>query len=134
MDVTGRCHCGAVTYEAAIDPEKVTICHCTDCQKLTGTAFRVSVPAPRENIRLSGADPALYIKTAENGRRRLQYFCGSCGSQLFTTGEGEDAKTWGIRWGGIDQREALVPRRKIWRRSAVSWIGQVDALPARDKQ
>ena len=123
-----------VAKHVTIDPEKVTICHCTDCQKLTGTAFRVSVPAPRENIRLTGAEPALYIKTAENGRRRLQYFCGLCGSQLFTTGEGEDAKTWGIRWGGIDQREALVPRRQIWRRSAVSWIGQVDGLPARDKQ
>src|SRR5262245_4627881 len=38
MKVDGRCHCGYITYEAEIDPEKVMICHCTDCQTLTGSA------------------------------------------------------------------------------------------------
>jgi hypothetical protein len=46
MKVNGECHCGAITYEAIIDPEKVAICHCTDCQQLSGTAYRTVVPAP----------------------------------------------------------------------------------------
>ncbi|MDP9109023.1 MAG: hypothetical protein M3N23_08120 [Pseudomonadota bacterium] len=45
MDVTGSCHCGAVAYRAQVDAQQVTLCHCTDCQKLTGSAYRVSVPA-----------------------------------------------------------------------------------------
>ncbi len=40
MQIDGRCHCGFITYEAEIDPEKVIICHCTDCQTLSGSAFR----------------------------------------------------------------------------------------------
>ena len=46
MKVTGACHCGAITIEGEADPEKVNICHCTDCQTGTGSAFRVSVPIP----------------------------------------------------------------------------------------
>jgi hypothetical protein len=46
MKVTGSCHCGNITIEGEADPEKVTICHCTDCQTGTGSAFRVSVPIP----------------------------------------------------------------------------------------
>ncbi len=44
MKVEGRCHCGQITYEATVDPEKVSICHCTDCQMLTGSAYRATVP------------------------------------------------------------------------------------------
>ena len=45
VDVSGSCHCGAIAYRARIDPNAVQICHCRDCQRLTGTAFRTAVPA-----------------------------------------------------------------------------------------
>ena len=45
MKVTGRCHCGQISFEAEIDPAQVRICHCADCQTLTGTAFRTTVPS-----------------------------------------------------------------------------------------
>ena len=40
MKITGGCHCGAITYEAEVDAERVALCHCTDCQTLSGSAFR----------------------------------------------------------------------------------------------
>ena len=45
MKVTGGCHCGHILYEAEVDPATVRVCHCTDCQKLTGTAFRTNIPS-----------------------------------------------------------------------------------------
>jgi hypothetical protein len=129
MHIDGGCHCGHVRYEAEIDPQDVSICHCTDCQSLTGSAFRVTVETAADNVRLTAAPPKLYIKTAANGAKRLQYFCGECGSPLLTTGEGEAAAFWGIRWGSIRQRESLVPKRQIWCRSAVPWIADVPGLP-----
>jgi hypothetical protein len=45
LKIDGGCHCGLITYEAEVDPEHVEICHCTDCQSLSGSAFRVFVPA-----------------------------------------------------------------------------------------
>ena len=48
--VDGRCHCGNIRYQAEVDPGKVNVCHCTDCQMLTGSAFRANVQAPRESL------------------------------------------------------------------------------------
>jgi hypothetical protein len=47
MKIDGRCHCGQITYEAEVEPNAMFICHCTDCQTLTGTAYRAVVTAPR---------------------------------------------------------------------------------------
>jgi hypothetical protein len=131
MKIDGQCHCGHVAYEAEIDPDRVSICHCTDCQTLTGSPYRVTVLTAREKVRLTAQAPKLYAKTGDNGRRRLQYFCGECGTPLFTTGEGEEAEEWGIRWGSIRQRRELKPGRQIWCRSALPWIDRLGALPGR---
>ena len=132
MKIDGKCHCGHVGYEAEIDPDWVSICHCTDCQALTGSAYRVTALTRGDAIRLTGAPPKVYVKTGDNGRKRLQYFCPHCGSPLFTTGEGADAEEWGIRWGSIRQRRELSPKRQIWCRSAAPWIDRLRDLPARE--
>lgn len=129
MKIDGKCHCGAVAYEAEVDPEGVSICHCTDCQMLTGSAFRVTVSAAASAVRVVAGTPKLYVKQGDNGRKRLQYFCPDCGTPLFTTGEGADAAEWGIRWGHVRQRAALPPKRQIWCRSALPWVGRIDNLP-----
>src|SRR5437868_10173420 len=73
MKVTGGCHCGSISFEAEIDPAQVRICHCTDCQTLTGTAFRTTVSSLPGTFILRSGTPKIYIKTAEagtSGRRR----------------------------------------------------------------
>ena len=47
MRVDGQCHCGRVSFEADIDPQAVSVCHCTDCQALTGSPYRVTVISVR---------------------------------------------------------------------------------------
>jgi len=130
MNIDGQCHCGSVTYQAEIDPERVSICHCTDCQVLTGSPYRVTAICSGDQIRMTGKVPKVYAKTGDNGRTRFQHFCPECGSPLFTSGEG-GPDDWGIRWGSIRQRDRLEPRRQIWCRSAVPWIGGLEELPGR---
>jgi hypothetical protein len=43
MDIDGACHCGRITFTARIDPSRVSLCHCTDCQAFSSSAFRVGV-------------------------------------------------------------------------------------------
>ena len=131
MHVDGQCHCGRVSFEADIDPQAVSICHCTDCQALTGSPFRVTVLCSGNQIRTTGRAPKIYAEAGDNGRVRHQHFCGDCGSPLFTSGEGEQTDNWGIRWGSIRQRALLKPARQIWCRSAVPWLGEVAGLPGR---
>ena len=68
MQIDGRCHCGNVAYKAEVDPSRVVICHCTDCQTMASSAFRTSVFCEEENFRLITAPPKIYLKVAESGR------------------------------------------------------------------
>ena len=129
MKIDGQCHCGNVTFQAEINPSQVSVCHCTDCQMLTGSAYRVTAITSRDSIHLTGNAPKVYTKTGDNGHKRFQYFCPECGSPLFTTGEGADADEWGIRWGSIRQRQELAPKRQIWCRSAPPWVDHLSMLP-----
>ena len=134
MKVTGSCHCGFITIEGEADPEKVAICHCTDCQTGTGSAFRVSVPVLGATFRMSG-QPTAYLKTtAESGNPRVQAFCPRCGSPIYATAPGPGPKTYSIRAGTIRQRYELAPRRQIWTRSRQRWIGDLAAITAFEKQ
>jgi hypothetical protein len=135
MRIHGACHCGAITIEGDADPEKVSICHCTDCQTGTGSAFRVSVPVPGETFNMIG-EPASYLKTtAESGRPRLQAFCGRCGSPIYSTtpGEGRQA-SYMVRVGILRERDQLAPKRQNWYRSARAWVSGLGALPKNEKQ
>jgi len=130
MQIDGGCHCGRITYQAEVDPERVSICHCTDCQALTGSPFRVTVICAADDVRLTAGSPKRYTKFGANGRPRHQHFCGDCGTPLFSSGEG-GPDDWGIRWGSIRQRGRLSPRRQIWCGSAVSWLDEITRLPGR---
>ena len=81
MRIDGQCHCGNIRFEAEVDPEQVRICHCTDCQNSTGSAYRVNIPAAKGSFRMSGGPVKQYVKTtAESGRKRVQGFCPECGT------------------------------------------------------
>jgi hypothetical protein len=71
-----------ISFEAEIDPTQVRICHCTDCQTRTGTAFRTTVPSLPGTFVLRSGTPKIYIKTAESGNKRAHAFCSECGTPL----------------------------------------------------
>ena len=134
MKIDGSCHCGAITYEAEIDPEKVAICHCTDCQVLSGTAFRTVVPVRVSDFTLKSGAVKTYIKTGESGNRRAQTFCPECGTPFYSTTTDDDPKIFNLRLGSIRQRNELRPKQQIWTRSAHDWLGGIGELPGLEKQ
>ena len=133
MKIDGACHCGLITYEADIDPEQVRVCHCTDCQSLTGSAFRVVVPVPADKFSMSG-EPTAYIKTAESGARRVQAFCPKCGSPIYSAPADVTPASYFIRVGTIRQRNELPPKVQIWNRSAQQWVEDLASLARVEKQ
>jgi hypothetical protein len=133
MHVNGRCHCGAVRYEAEVDPKMVGVCHCTDCQMLSGSAFRVTAPADLGSFRLLQGVPRVYTKTAESGRLREQAFCEVCGSQLYAVSPGPEPRVYSLRVGTLEQRAQLAPQRQIWTRSQLPWAGEIASLPRLEK-
>jgi hypothetical protein len=132
MQVDGACHCGAITFTAVVEPNRVMVCHCTDCQVLTGSAFRVVVPALIETFVLHG-EPKRYVKVAESGAKRTQAFCSVCGSPVFATAV-ENATQVSLRVGLLRQRNQLSPSLQIWKRSASSWLNALASVPGCEQQ
>jgi len=128
MRINGGCHCGAITYEADVDPERVAICHCTDCQTTSGSAFRVVVPAQPGGFKLLTGEPKIYMKTAESGRQRTQAFCAHCGTPIYSA-DATNTKQFSIRVGTVQQRAELLPKRQLWCRSALGWTRRIEPMP-----
>jgi hypothetical protein len=134
MKIDGACHCRRITYEAEVNPDEVEICHCTDCQTLSGSAFRIVVPVTEQNFRLLTGTPKIYTKLAESGAERWQVFCPDCGTQIYATAGISQPKIFGIRVGTIRQRHKLAPKRQYWCRSAMSWVQNIGSLPRFEKE
>ncbi len=134
MQVEGGCQCGKITYRAVVDPERATLCHCTDCQAMTGSPYRASVPANAGTFEILAGKPKIYVKrTSESGTPRAHGFCGDCGSPLYATSV-ENPQIYNLRIGNMKQRALLAPRRQIWCRSALPWSADIGALPKNEKQ
>ncbi len=127
MHINGACHCGSISFTAEIDPSRVMICHCTDCQVLSGSPFRAVVAAPIGSFVLRG-QPKSYIKVAQSGNRRAQAFCPECGTPLYATAP-ENATSVTIRLGCVKQRARLKPAVQIWQHSAMPWLSDLPSIP-----
>jgi hypothetical protein len=133
MKVHGRCHCGEIVYEAEIDPAEVSICHCGDCQTLTGTAYRVSVPAKAAALRFIAGNPKIYVKVADSGRQRAQAFCPNCGTPIYAA-DVREPQLFNLRTGTLAERSQLKPSRQIWCRSALDWVQDLGGMQVHEKQ
>jgi hypothetical protein len=134
MKIDGRCHCGYITYEAEIDPDKTLICHCTDCQTLSASAFRVVAYTQENAFTLLSGELKTYIKTSESGNKRPQSFCPECGTAIHATAAGEGPKVYSIRLGSVRQRDQIVPKTHVWFRSAQPWVNHIGSMRKIEKQ
>jgi len=121
----GGCVCGAVRYVAHGDPERVTVCHCTWCQRRTGSAFGVETVFNIEHVALAGDTLRRYRHISdESGRWLDQEFCSHCGTNIgFTLEAVPGIRT--IAAGTFDDRSWITPEkyrfRYVYLRSAQGW-------------
>jgi len=134
MKIDGRCHCGYITYEAVIDPDKILICHCTDCQTLSGSPFRAVAYTREDAFKLLSGELKTYVKTSESGSKRQQTFCPECGAPVYATADGVGPKVYSLRVGAIRQRDQIVPHVQVWSRSAQPWITHIASMRKFEKQ
>lgn len=134
MKIDGGCHCGQFAYRAEVDPDAVIICHCSDCQTLSGSAYRTVVPAIEGSFEVLRGELKIYVKTAENGSRRAQSFCPECGTPIYSAPNDDASAFFGLRVGSITQRERLVPSSQYWCRSAQAWTRDLSGMPEIETQ
>ena len=132
MKVDGACLCGHISYEAEIDAEKVAVCHCTDCQMNSGTAFGFVAHIVDGNFVLRSGRLKEFEKIAESGRVRKLSFCPECGTRIHARTDGDPTAFFGLRAGTIRQRRELKPKIQVWSRSALPWVSGLSSIPERE--
>ena len=125
MQITGSCHCGHITFTGITDPNKVVICHCSDCQIMGGSAFRTVVIVEGSRFALSG-EIKKYIKTGSSGNPRVQAFCPECGTHIYASADEAEPAQYNLRLGTVAERDQLKPTIEMWCESAQTWLHPVD--------
>jgi hypothetical protein len=114
----GGCLCGAVRYEITTPFVSAGYCHCTHCQRRTGTGSSVTGRVPQAGFRLLQGEQQLRSYQPPEGRPKL--FCGECGSALFSGAPLSDAEV-AVRLGTLDDDPAIRPQYRMFVESAVDW-------------
>jgi len=128
----GGCLCGAVRYTSEAEPVLTAVCHCTSCQKQTGSAFSILVAIPKGTLRLEGRDLAASAGVGESGQPVTRRFCPDCGSPVVSYVAAVPGLEW-IRAGTLDDMSWYEPQMHIWCGSAQPWVSIDDGLPRFEK-
>lgn len=121
LPLTGRCQCGALEYEVSAAPLMIYACHCTNCQKQTGSAFVLSATVPEASFRFTAGEPARFEWSSDAGNRRVGWLCGRCGSRI-ANGQEPSIGVLSLRAGTFDDTRWVRPAGHIWLRSAQPWF------------
>ncbi|KAK8141119.1 hypothetical protein G3M48_000760 [Beauveria asiatica] len=84
MATKGSCMCGGTAFQFTGPVEATALCHCTDCQKWSGSAYTANVVTPRDGFSVTKGTPKSYDITGDSGKINKHFFCGTCGSSLYT--------------------------------------------------
>ncbi len=111
----GRCLCGAVTYDVAGSPAVLIVCHCTFCQRSTGSAFLVEPVWRDQDFRLTKGAPKRYeARSRGSGKRLTVHFCEACGTKLFQR-MARFAGVVGVYGGTLDDPAVAFEAPHTWR-------------------
>ena len=81
--IEGGCLCGAIRFETTAEPEFQLLCHCTDCQTVSGAAAYAAYVVPIDSLRVTRGEPAHFDVTADSGRINSRHFCPTCGTRVW---------------------------------------------------
>jgi hypothetical protein len=125
----GGCLCGSITYSCDAEPVATLVCHCTECQRQTGTAFSVVVGVPVDALQVHGDTLAMFKTVGEaQDSETERNFCSACGSPIFSLSSAFPDVAW-LKAGTLDDTSWLEPQVEVWGRSAQPWVEQGEGRP-----
>lgn len=130
--LTGGCSCGDVRYELSEDPIFQLVCHCTDCQKSSGSAFAEILIVAADRLSIVGSEPKFFAVKAESGRTMSRGFCGKCGSPLMIR-RPETPLVAFLQAGSLDDPGVFKPAAEVFTCRAHSLTKPIDGVSRFDK-
>ena len=118
---SGGCLCGAIRYSVNQAIETVSACHCTHCQKASGTGASHNALVSASAVTFTSGKTKVYKDAAESGNTLYRHFCGDCGSPIYSQRE-KMPELMVIKVGTLDDTSGLKLTTNIWTRSARPWM------------
>jgi hypothetical protein len=123
-----RCHCGALAVDCAGEPAKVSLCHCRDCQRRTGSLFSVAAFFPRTAVRLVSGSARSHRRNSASGKDVTFHFCRDCGTSLWWEAD-RLPHLIGVAAGAFADPDFPMPEQAVWARDRHRWLTLPDAIP-----
>ena len=117
LPMKGGCACGAVRYQVSGQPLMATVCHCTVCQKRTGSAFAMNLLVLAQDFSLESGEPLVRQTITGSGAVNDQHFCPECLVRTHTRPRARDKLVY-VRPGTLDDPRQVRPIAQIWTSSA----------------
>jgi hypothetical protein len=130
MSLQGHCACEAIKYKLTASPLIVHACHCRDCQRMTGSAFVTNLWMEGKAVEAAGPAPQSFRLAGGTGKPHDVFFCGACGTYLWSRYHGAPGDFLFVRAGTLDNPDAVAPDVHIFTRSKVPWLALPTGVPA----
>ncbi len=129
----GGCQCGAVRYRVVGEPVVLAVCHCSECQRQSGSAFGMSLIVPKKSFQILSGETKTFTRKADSGREVECVFCPECGTRVYHV-PGLPGDNLNIKPGTLDDRSWLVPAVHVWTRSKQPWVPIPEGVPCVEEQ
>ena len=129
----GGCQCGTIRYEIVGTPKRVVACHCTDCQRQSGSAFGMTMLVSEDDFRLTKGELKTYASKSDAGRAKLGAFCPECGTRIYHKPEWRKG-TVSVKPGTLDDTPWLTPDMHLWTSSKQPWVIITEDVEAFERQ
>jgi hypothetical protein len=115
----GGCQCGSVRYRVEGEPLTLAVCHCTECQRQSGSAFGMSLAVRSGDFRLLAGEPRAFNVSCDSGRTKKCVFCPSCGTRIYHQ---VLEAVLSIKAGTLDDTSRLKPLAHYWTKRKQPWV------------
>ena len=118
---TASCRCGQLRATATGEPVRVSVCHCLDCQKRTGSAFSAQARWPADQVTIAG-ESKVWTHFADSGNKITHHFCADCGSTVHYAIEGKFDGLIAIPLGAFADPHFAAPGFSVWEKRKHDWV------------
>jgi hypothetical protein len=126
-----RCACSQLRITCEGEPERVSICACTACQRRTGSVYGVGAYFDQRAIKLMEGESKVFNRTSDAGRWLRMHFCPSCGTTVYWEAEFMPGKM-GVAVGAFVDA-SLQPRVAVWAQHKSEWVPLPEGIPTHDQ-
>jgi hypothetical protein len=119
--LSGSCLCGAIRFTVSAPVADLRACHCTACQKASGASGSINAVVPSAAFKIIQGTPKRYDFKADSGRTLYRYFCGDCGSPVYSQRATDHKDLVVVRAGLFERKDGMAIKTNIWTKSAAPW-------------